>query len=64
MDSEILKAIKAVNDRVTEMEQKLDNYFLSLHQENSKAIDEILVSMLEDKNVQQIIQIIQKRRAQ
>lgn len=52
MDSEILKAIKAVNDRVTEMEQKLDNYFLSLHQENSKAIDEILVSMLEDKNVQ------------
>jgi len=45
MDPEVLKAIKAVSDRLAEMEQKLDNYFLSLHNENSDAIDKILVSM-------------------
>ncbi len=51
MDAEILKAINMVSNKIQEVEQKLDNYFLDLHKENSEAIDDIVVSLLGEKNV-------------
>lgn len=49
MDSDIAKALNALSKKIVDIEQKLDSYFLQLHKENSDAIDEILISMLEDK---------------
>ena len=47
MTHETAAAINAVSERLTEVERKLDNYFKKLHDENSAAIDEIIIAMLE-----------------
>lgn len=44
---EVMIEISTVNRRISELELKLDNYFSGLHEENSNAIDEILIAMLE-----------------
>lgn len=46
MDAETLKAINMVSNKIQSVEQKLDNYFLTLHNENSDAIDDIIVQLL------------------
>ncbi len=46
MEDRYLKAIAETNRRLLAVEQKLDAYFLSLHNENSEAIDEIVVTLL------------------
>lgn len=47
MTNETAQALNELSRRLFETEQKLDNYFKALHDQNSAAIDEIVIAMLE-----------------
>lgn len=47
MNQEVLKAINAVSKRLTEVEQKLDQYFLEKHEANSNSIVDTDAAVME-----------------
>lgn len=46
MDAEVLKALKAMQEQVNDLVVRVDENLTNKHNENSKAIDDIVVSML------------------
>lgn len=47
MDAEIVKAFKAVQEQINELYSRQEEYLLSKHEENSDAIDDLTIAMLE-----------------
>lgn len=46
MDAEVVKALKAIQEQINELYSRQEEYLLGLHNENSEAIDDIVVSMI------------------
>ena len=52
MDAEVVKAIKVMQEQINDLVQRMDENFTQKHNQNSEAIDDIVVSMLGgDSNV-------------
>lgn len=50
MDIETIKAFKKMQEQINDLAQRMDESFEKKHNENSKAIDDIVVSMLGGDN--------------
>jgi hypothetical protein len=46
MDAEVLKALKAINERINDMYSRQEEYLLGLHNDNSDAIDDLTITLL------------------
>lgn len=46
MDAEVLKALKAIQEQINELYSRQEEYLLSLHNENSEAIDDLTITIL------------------
>lgn len=46
MDAEVLKALKAMQEQVNDLVVRVDENLTNKHNENSEAIDDIVVSMI------------------
>jgi hypothetical protein len=46
MDAEVLKALKAMNERINDMYSRQEEYLLNLHNDNSDAIDDLTITLL------------------
>ena len=46
MDAEVVKALKAIQEQINDLYSRQEEFLLSLHNENSEAIDDIVVSMI------------------
>lgn len=47
MDSEVLKALKAMQSQINDTNKKIEQYLLDKHEDNSTAIDDITLVLLE-----------------
>lgn len=47
MDAEVLKAINNISKRINEVEKRLDDYFSNRHEENSSAITDTDMAVME-----------------
>lgn len=50
MDAETVKAIKVMQEQINDLVQRMDENFTQKHNQNSEAIDDIVVSMLGGEN--------------
>lgn len=50
MDAETVKAIKVMQEQINDLVQRMDENFTEKHNQNSEAIDDIVVSMLGGEN--------------
>ena len=46
MDAEVLKALKAMQEQVNDLVVRVDENLTNKHNENSEAIDDIVISMI------------------
>lgn len=46
MDAEVLKALKALQEQMNDLVQRVDNHLNDLHNENSEAIDDLTITIL------------------
>lgn len=46
MDAETVKALKLMQEQINDLVQRMDEGFTEKHNQNSEAIDELIVSML------------------
>ena len=46
MDAETVKAIKVMQEQINDLVQRMDENFTQKHNQNSEAIDDIVISML------------------
>lgn len=46
MDAEVLKALKAMQEQVNDLVARVDENLIDKHNENSEAIDDIVISMI------------------
>lgn len=47
MDADVLKALKAMREQINDMNYRMERYLLDKHEDNSEAIDDITISLLE-----------------
>lgn len=50
MDAETVKAIRVMQEQINDLVQRMDENFAQKHNQNSEAIDDIVVSMLGGDN--------------
>lgn len=50
MDAETVKAIKVMQEQINDLVQRMDENFIQKNNQNSEAIDDIVVSMLGGDN--------------
>lgn len=50
MDAETVKAIKVMQEQINDLVRRMDENFARKHNQNSEAIDDIVVSMLGGEN--------------
>lgn len=46
MDAETVNALKLMQEQINDLVQRMDESFTEKHNQNSEAIDELIVSML------------------
>lgn len=52
MDAEVVKAFKAVQEQLNDINSRLEEFLLAKHEENSTAIDDLTIAILgEETNV-------------
>ena len=49
MDAETVKAIKAMQEQINDLVQRMDENFIQKHNQNSEAIDDIVVSIMYER---------------
>lgn len=46
MDAEVLKVLKAVNERINELARRQEEFLIEKHDDNSEAIDDLTIAIL------------------